>query len=302
MTTTDRRPTTGEPDPAASPPDKAPQTAPDKAPPAAAPVTERDARKVAEAARETEWRKPSFGKKLFLGQLQLDLIDPWPQPDPAYAEKGQAFLGKLTEFCRTSIDNAQIERDAMIPDEVITGLAELGAFGMKIDERYGGLGLSNLDYCRALMLVGSANAAVSAMLSAHQSIGVPNRSSCSARPSRRRSSCRGWPAVRSPRSCSPSRMRAPTRPGFGTAAIPDENGDYLLNGVKLWATNGTVANLLVVMAGYRSRTGIAAASPRSWSSRTARASPLSGATRSWACVVWRTASPGSMTYGCPRTT
>ncbi len=71
------------------------------------------------------------------------------------------------------IDREQIERDARIPDEVVTGLAELGAFGMKIDEKYGGLGLSNLDYCRALMLVGSANPSLGALLSAHQSIGVP---------------------------------------------------------------------------------------------------------------------------------
>ena len=81
MTTTDSRPTTepeGGPTPTAAP--------------VSAPVTERDARKVAEAARETEWHKPSFGKQLFLGRLQLDLIDPWPQSDPAYAEKGRVFL------------------------------------------------------------------------------------------------------------------------------------------------------------------------------------------------------------------
>ena len=53
------------------------------------------------------------------------------------------------------------------------GLARLGAFGMKIDEKYGGLGLSNLHYCRALTLVGSASPAIGALLSAHQSIGVP---------------------------------------------------------------------------------------------------------------------------------
>ena len=67
----------------------------------------------------------------------------------------------------------QIERDARIPDEVFQGLADLGAFGMKIDQKYGGLGLSNLHYCQALMLVGSANASIGALLSAHQSIGVP---------------------------------------------------------------------------------------------------------------------------------
>ena len=104
-------------------------------------VSERQARQVAEAARETEWRKPSFGKELFLGRLRLELIDPWPQPDPEQAAARRAVPARgAGEFARDHIDGAQIERDAWIPDEVLTGLAELGAFGMKIDKTYGGLG------------------------------------------------------------------------------------------------------------------------------------------------------------------
>ena len=127
---------------------------------------------------------------------------------------------------------------------MITGLAELGAFGMKIDEKYGGLGLSNLDYCRALMLVGSANPAVSVLLSAHQSIGVPQPLKLV-----RHAGAEGdvpAPArrpARSRRSCSPSPTSAPTRPGCATTAVPTPEGDYLLNGVKLWATNGTLATI-----------------------------------------------------------
>ncbi len=136
-------------------------------------VTEREARKVIEATREAEWRKPSFGKELFLGRFRLDLIDPLPEQDAAKAAKGQAFLAKLNDFASTQIDGQRIEREAHIPDEVLRGLAGLGAFGMKIDEKYGGLGLTNLDYCRALTLAGSANPSLGALLSAHQSIGVP---------------------------------------------------------------------------------------------------------------------------------
>ena len=87
--------------------------------------------------------------------------------------EAEPFLATIAEYAEAHIDNAQIERDAFIPDEVLRGLADLGAFGMKIDEKYGGLGLSTHAYCRALMLLGSANSAVSALLSAHQSIGVP---------------------------------------------------------------------------------------------------------------------------------
>src|SRR5215510_2965316 len=125
-------------------------TKPDSAP---TQVSERAARQVAEAARETEWRKPSFGKELFLGRFRPNLIDPWPQPDPEQAARGELFLAAVEEFTRTKVDGAAIERDAFIPDEVLLGIDELGAFGMKIDEKYGGLELSNMDYCRALMLV-----------------------------------------------------------------------------------------------------------------------------------------------------
>src|SRR5215470_6361758 len=102
--------------------------------PAGASVDEKQARQVAEAAREAEWHKPSFGKELFLGRLRMDLIDPWPTPDPSATARAETFLAKLGDFAKT-IDGAEIERDARIPDEVLRGLAGLGAFGMKIDEK-----------------------------------------------------------------------------------------------------------------------------------------------------------------------
>ncbi len=139
----------------------------------AAEVTERQSRAVAEAARETEWRRPSFGKELFLGRFRLDLIHPHPKPSEDDARRGEAFLDKLESFLRTSVDALAIERDAKIPAEVMAGLADLGAFGMKIDEEYGGLGLSQVYYNRALELSGSVHPAISTLLSAHQSIGVP---------------------------------------------------------------------------------------------------------------------------------
>src|SRR3982751_3339803 len=133
-------------------------------------VSEKQARQVAEAARESEWRKPSFGKELFLGRLQLDLIHPWPSSEDR--PDAEAFLAELGAYVR-SVDGGRIEREDRIPDEVFHGLARLGAFGMKIDKEYGGLGLPNLHYCQALSLVGSVSPAIGALLSAHQSIGVP---------------------------------------------------------------------------------------------------------------------------------
>src|SRR6059058_3375179 len=133
-------------------------------------VTERDAREVAEAARESEWKLPSFGRELFLGNFRLDLIHPQPKLSAEATEKGDRFLAELRTFLENKVDPLQIERDARIPEDVIEGLKEMGALGMKIPVEYGGLGLSQVYYNKALALVGSYNGAIGALLSAHQSI------------------------------------------------------------------------------------------------------------------------------------
>ena len=210
-------------------------------------VDEREARRVAEAAREQEWRKPSFAKQLFLGDFDIDLIHPYPRPDPTADKEGREFLGKLEHFLATSVDAAQIERDAKIPQAVIDGLAELGAFGIKIPSEYGGLGLSTVVYGRAIELLASVNQSLVALISAHQSIGVPQPLKLFGTEEQKREYL--------PR-CARGEVSAflLTEPDVGSdparmsmTAEPTEDG-YVLNGTKLWTTNGPIARLLVVMA------------------------------------------------------
>ncbi|WBB57637.1 acyl-CoA dehydrogenase family protein [Verrucosispora sp. WMMD573] len=219
------------------------------APDASGQVSEKEARQVAEAARQTTWDRPSFGKELFLGRLRLDLIDPWPRPDPEEQARAEEFLGRLRDYVATEVDGAAIERDARIPDEVFQGLARLGAFGMKIGREYGGLGLSNLHYCRALMLAGSVSPAIGALLSAHQSIGVPQPLKMFGSEEQRR---RFLPRLAAGEVSAflltePDVGSDPARLATTAEPTPDGAG-YRINGVKLWATNGTVATQLVVMA------------------------------------------------------
>ncbi|TQF69004.1 acyl-CoA dehydrogenase [Rhodococcus spelaei] len=211
-------------------------------------VSEEQARAVAEEARESGWDKPSFAKELFLGRFRLDLVHPFPQPAPAEADKTAAFLAKLEQYC-ASLDGAVIERDARIPDDYVAGLTELGCFGLKVPEEYGGLGLSQVAYNRALMLISSVHPSVGALLSAHQSIGVPEPLKLAGTPAQK--------AEFLPR-CAKGAISAflLTEPDVGSdparmasSAIPIEDGAaYELDGVKLWTTNGVVAELLVVMA------------------------------------------------------
>ncbi|WP_239093397.1 acyl-CoA dehydrogenase family protein [Micromonospora andamanensis] len=217
--------------------------------PDAGQVSEKEARQVAEAARQTSWDRPSFGKELFLGRLRLDLIDPWPRPDPEEQARAEEFLGRLRDYVAAEVDGAAIERDARIPDEVFQGLARLGAFGMKIGREYGGLGLSNLHYCRALMLAGSVSPAIGALLSAHQSIGVPQPLKMFGSEEQRR---RFLPRLAAGEVSAflltePDVGSDPARLATTAEPTPDGTG-YRINGVKLWATNGTVATQLVVMA------------------------------------------------------
>lgn len=210
-------------------------------------VSEREARQVAEAAREQDWRKPSFAKELFLGRFRLDLVHPHPLPADADARRGEAFLAQLRDFCETKIDAARIEREARIPDETVNGLKELGAFGMKIDKKYGGLGLTQVYYNKALALVGSASPAIGALLSAHQSIGVPQplkmfgtqEQKDAFLPRCARTDISAFLLTEPDVGSDPARL--------ATTAVPDGD-DYVLDGVKLWTTNGVVADLLVVMA------------------------------------------------------
>src|SRR3982750_695140 len=135
-------------------------------------VSQKEARDVAEAARETEWTLPSFGKELFLGNFKLDLIYPQPKLDPAAVEKGETFLSTLTRFLEQHVDPLEIEREAKIPDHVVNGLKETGALGIKVNEEYGGLGLSQVYYNKALMMAGAYHSSLATLLSAHQSIGL----------------------------------------------------------------------------------------------------------------------------------
>ncbi|HTL04924.1 MAG TPA: acyl-CoA dehydrogenase family protein [Gemmatimonadales bacterium] len=216
--------------------------------PAPALATAQEAREVAEAAREQEWRA-SFVKELFEGRLRLDLIHPFPRPDPADVAKAQPFLDRLEAFLRDKVDGDQIDRDGQVPASVVRGLQEMGAFGIKIAEQYGGLGLSQLMYARAIGLVTSVDGSLTALLSASQSIGVPVPLKLFGSEAQKQQYL--------PRIAKGAITAfALTETGVGsdpaglstTATLSEDGRHWILNGEKLWCTNGTVAELLVVMA------------------------------------------------------
>jgi alkylation response protein AidB-like acyl-CoA dehydrogenase len=218
-------------------------------------VTEEQARAVAEESRESGWDKPSFAKELFLGRFPLDLIHPFPVPSDEERTRTDTFMAKLRGFL-TTVDGSVIERDAQIPDEYVKGLAELGCFGLKVSTEYGGLGMSQVAYNRALLMVSSVHPSIGALLSAHQSIGVPEPLKLAGSDEQKRKflpRCAAG-AVSAFLLTEPDVGSDPAR--LGATATPTDDGQaYELEGVKLWTTNGVVAELLVVMARVPSSEG-----------------------------------------------
>ncbi len=210
-------------------------------------VSEKQAREVAEAARESEWKLPSFGKELFLGNFRFDLIHPQPRLEPEAVERGERFLHALREFLQAEVDPLEIERDSKIPEAALEGLKRIGALGMKVSEEYGGLGLSQVYYNKALALAGVWHASLSTLLSAHQSIGVaePLRMFGTEEQKRR------WLPLVARDHVSAFLLTEPdvgSDPARLAASATPADGGYVLNGRKLWATNGAIADIVVVMA------------------------------------------------------
>jgi len=187
---------------------------------------------------------------------RVSLLFPCTPPFRSFARqvaakvaRAKPFLDNLQRFLREKVDSDRIDREGEIPEEVIDELRQLGAFGIKIPREYGGLGLSQLSYMKAIELVSSIDGSLTALLSAHQSIGVPQPLKMFGSEAQKK---KYFPRL----AKGAISAFALTEHGVGsdpaameTTAIPSADGDgWILNGEKLWCTNGTKAELLVVMA------------------------------------------------------
>ena len=212
-------------------------------------ASEREARDVAESARETSWEHPSFVRELFLGRFRLDLIHPHPEAgDPDEHARADDFMAKLRGVLET-VDSDEIDREGEIPESVVQALRNIGAFGIKIPREYGGLGLSQMSYIRAIELVTSQDGSLTALLSASQSIGVPQPLKLFGTEDQKQ---RFFPrlAKGAISAFALTEVHAGSDPAnLVTTATPTPDGKaFLINGEKLWITNGTRAELFVVMA------------------------------------------------------
>src|SRR5438874_4570419 len=204
---------------------------------------------LAESSRDPLDERGSFASNLFIGRYDFGRIFPYPDQSAEDRAAGEGFLTELRAYLEANVDADEIDRTGEIPQKNIDELFAMGAFGIKIPKQYGGLGLSQVNYGRAAMLLGSWDANLTALVSAHQSIGVPQpllifgteeqKAKYLPRVARHEISAFAlteWNAGSDPANMS---LRAePTQDGSA----------FILNGEKLWCTNLIKAGVLVVMA------------------------------------------------------
>jgi alkylation response protein AidB-like acyl-CoA dehydrogenase len=205
---------------------------------------QRAALQVTEAARESH-DDISFAANLFMGRWTPGKLYPVTDIDAEEKPRAEKFLAGLAAFLREKVDADLIDRTGEIDQEVRRGLVQLGAYGIKIPQKYGGLGFSQTTYCRACLLIASHCSNVFAHLSVHQSIGVPQPLLLFGTEEQK---AKYLPRV----AAGELSAFALTERGVGsdparltTEAKPDGD-DFVLNGEKLWCSNGTEAGLLIV--------------------------------------------------------
>ncbi|RMX59352.1 hypothetical protein pdam_00014009 [Pocillopora damicornis] len=190
----------------------------------------------------------TFAKDLFLGRCNKEKVFPYPDPlNEEQRETLNMLVEPVEKYFVEKVDSAHIDKTAKIPEEVMGGLKELGLFGLLIPEEYGGLGLLNTNYARVCEAFSDASIAVTLM--AHQSIGLKGILLLGTEEQKQKYL---------PRLASGEHMAAfcLTEPSSGSdaasiqtkATLSEDGKHFLLNGSKIWISNGGWADVMTVFA------------------------------------------------------
>ena len=191
----------------------------------------------------------SFMKALFHGVIAEDMIFPYPELPSDDRENTSMILDSVRRYFAANVDAAKIDREHAIPPEVMDGLKSLGLFGLQIPTDHDGIGLSASAYARVMQEVGGLDASIAVMLGAHQSIGLKGILLFGTPEQKRRYlpklATGEWTAA-----------FALTEPSAGSdaaaiktrAELSADGSHYVLNGAKIWITNGGFADVFTVFA------------------------------------------------------
>jgi len=190
----------------------------------------------------------AFAKELFLGKIEKKEVFPFPEVSQDELNEINQFVGPVEKFFTEEVDSQRIDREGKIPKETLEKLKSLGLFGLQVPEEYGGLGLSNTMYARLGEIVG-LDASIAVTLAAHQAIGLKGIILAGTKEQK---------AKYLPKLASGEHIAAfcLTEPSSGSdaasiksrATLSEDKKHYILNGSKVWITNGGLANIFTVFA------------------------------------------------------
>ncbi|XP_045760204.1 complex I assembly factor ACAD9, mitochondrial isoform X2 [Mirounga angustirostris] len=190
----------------------------------------------------------AFAKELFLGKIEKKEVFPFPEVSQDELNEINQFVGPVEKFFTEEVDSERIDREGKIPKETLEKLKSLGLFGLQVPEEYGGLGLSNTMYARLGEIVG-LDASIAVTLAAHQAIGLKGIILAGTKEQK---------AKYLPKLASGEHIAAfcLTEPSSGSdaasiksrATLSEDKKHYILNGSKVWITNGGLANIFTVFA------------------------------------------------------
>lgn len=208
-----------------------------------------ETRKMAEELLFAEKKKPSFAKQLFFGKFNVHEAFPYPTPSNEEKEQTDNYIAELKDFLDKKLDPVSIDRHGSIPSEFIEGLGELGLLSLTIPAEYGGRGMSQYTYCRAMEIVAGRCAATALFINAHQSVGLKALLLFGTDDQKKK-----WlPQLAKGKVLAAFSLTEPNAgsdaAGIETRAVYNpERRTYTITGNKQWTTNGSIADILTVMA------------------------------------------------------
>ena len=189
----------------------------------------------------------SFAQGLYFGRY-LDRSLP-RYPDLSADVETAQLIDRLKDYCRDHIDPDKIDRESLIPTEVVRGLGDMGVLGACLPKSCGGLGLSQTQYCRLVEVLGGHCGSTALFVNAHHSIGPRALVLFGSQKQQEEN----LPKLATGEWISAFALTEPEAGSDAgnvqTMATPSEDGKgYVLNGEKRWITNGGIAQVLTVMA------------------------------------------------------
>jgi acyl-CoA dehydrogenase family member 9 len=190
----------------------------------------------------------SFMRSLCMGQIEEDVILPFPTISDAEKETLRGVVSSLEQLLKPhENDFRHWDRSGQFPPEFIDELKSFGLFGFVIPEEHGGLAFGSSAYSRALQEVAKYDASVAVTVGAHSSIGMRGLLLFGSDEQK----ARYMPKLATGEMIAAFCL---TEPGAGSDAASikttatKDGDDWILNGNKLWITNGGIADFFTVFA------------------------------------------------------